>query len=106
MFYFAGARNGRLIKTINSQTARRPAEQKINTYHVGLMPYLLDRLKQIPDGDGTVDSYTPGPAPTDPCLPTSPDFVKTITASGRDTAMLKPRNTVNASDAGTANASA
>lgn len=33
MFYFAGARTGRLIKTINSQTARRPAEQKINTYH-------------------------------------------------------------------------
>jgi hypothetical protein len=28
--------------------------QKINAYHVGLMPYLLDRLKQIPDGDGTV----------------------------------------------------
>ena len=28
--------------------------QKINTYHVSLMPYLLDRLKQIPDGDGTM----------------------------------------------------
>ncbi len=28
--------------------------QKINTYHIGLMPYLLDRLKKIPDGDGTV----------------------------------------------------
>ena len=28
--------------------------QKINTYHVSLLPHLLDRLKQIPDGDGTV----------------------------------------------------
>jgi hypothetical protein len=28
--------------------------QKINTYHVGLVPYLLDRLKAIPDGDGNV----------------------------------------------------
>jgi hypothetical protein len=28
--------------------------QKINTYHVSLLPYLLDRLKQIPDGDGTL----------------------------------------------------
>ena len=28
--------------------------QKINTYHVGLMPYLLDRLKKMPDGDGTM----------------------------------------------------
>jgi hypothetical protein len=28
--------------------------QKINTYHVSLVPYLLAKLKQIPDGDGTV----------------------------------------------------
>jgi hypothetical protein len=28
--------------------------QKINTYHVGLLPYLFDRLKKIPDGDGTM----------------------------------------------------
>ena len=28
--------------------------QKINAYHVSLLPYLLDRLKQIPDGDGTM----------------------------------------------------
>ena len=28
--------------------------QKINTYHVGLVPYLLDKLKAIPDGDGNV----------------------------------------------------
>ena len=28
--------------------------QKINTYHVGLVPYLLDKLKKIPDGDGNV----------------------------------------------------
>ena len=28
--------------------------QKINTYHVSLVPYLLDKLKKIPDGDGNV----------------------------------------------------
>jgi hypothetical protein len=28
--------------------------QKINTYHVGLVPYLLDRLKRTPDGDGNL----------------------------------------------------
>jgi hypothetical protein len=28
--------------------------QKINTYHVGLVPYLLDKLKAIPDGDATL----------------------------------------------------
>jgi len=28
--------------------------QKINTYHVGLVPYLLAKLKAIPDGDGNV----------------------------------------------------
>jgi hypothetical protein len=28
--------------------------QKINAYHVSLMPYLLERLKAIPDGDGTM----------------------------------------------------
>ena len=28
--------------------------QKINTYHVGLVPYLLDKLKAIKDGDGNV----------------------------------------------------
>jgi hypothetical protein len=28
--------------------------QKINTYHVSMVPYLLDKLKAIPDGDGTV----------------------------------------------------
>jgi hypothetical protein len=28
--------------------------QKINTYHVGLMPYLLDKLKKTPDGDGNM----------------------------------------------------
>jgi hypothetical protein len=28
--------------------------QKINTYHVGLLPHLLDRLKATPDGDGTM----------------------------------------------------
>ncbi|MGE0360292.1 MAG: DUF1552 domain-containing protein [Vicinamibacterales bacterium] len=28
--------------------------QKINAYHVSLIPYLLDRLKRTPDGDGTL----------------------------------------------------
>ena len=28
--------------------------QKINTYHVSLVPYLLAKLKNIPDGDGNV----------------------------------------------------
>jgi hypothetical protein len=28
--------------------------QKINAYHVSLLPYLLDRLQAIPDGDGTM----------------------------------------------------
>ncbi len=34
------------------------------------------------DGDGILDTSTPGPDPTDPCLPTSPDYAKTVTASG------------------------
>ena len=28
--------------------------QKINTYHVSLIPYLLDKLKKTPDGDGSL----------------------------------------------------
>jgi hypothetical protein len=28
--------------------------QKINAYHVGLVPHLLDRLARTPDGDGTM----------------------------------------------------
>ena len=28
--------------------------QKINTYHVSLIPYLLEKLKKTPDGDGTL----------------------------------------------------
>ena len=28
--------------------------QKINAYHVSLVPYLLDRLKRTPEGDGTM----------------------------------------------------
>lgn len=27
---------------------------KINTYHVGMIPYFLDKLKKSPDGDGTL----------------------------------------------------
>ncbi len=39
--------------------------QKINTYHVSLVPYLLAKLKAIPDGDGNVLDNSPiiyGPA--------------------------------------------
>ncbi len=34
------------------------------------------------DGDGILDKLVPGPDPTDPCLPTSPDYDKTVSASG------------------------
>ena len=34
------------------------------------------------NNDGIGDTYVPGPAGTEPCLTTSPDFVKTVTASG------------------------
>jgi hypothetical protein len=32
--------------------------QKINTYHVSLLPHLLERLKRIPDADGTLLDHT------------------------------------------------
>jgi hypothetical protein len=32
--------------------------QKINTYHVSLVPYLLDKLRKTPDGDGTLLDHT------------------------------------------------
>ena len=35
-----------------------------------------------PDADTLPDTWVPGPPPTDPCLPTSPDYDKTVTASG------------------------
>jgi hypothetical protein len=34
--------------------ARITQYEKINRYHVGLMPYFLEKLKSIPDGDGTL----------------------------------------------------
>ena len=34
------------------------------------------------NNDGTGDTYVPGPAGTDPCLTNSPDYKKTVTASG------------------------
>jgi len=34
------------------------------------------------NGDGTVDTYVPGPDPSEPCLPTSPDYDKTVIATG------------------------
>lgn len=35
-----------------------------------------------PDADTLPDTVVPGPPPSDPCLPTSPDYDKTVTASG------------------------
>ena len=32
--------------------------------------------------DDILDTFVPGPDPSDPCLPTSPDFDKTVTATG------------------------
>jgi outer membrane protein insertion porin family len=34
------------------------------------------------DGDGFFETSVPGPAPSEPCLPTSPDYDKTVTATG------------------------
>jgi outer membrane protein insertion porin family len=34
------------------------------------------------NGDGVLDTYVPGPPPTEPCLPTSPDYDKTVIATG------------------------
>lgn len=34
------------------------------------------------NGDGTLDTYVPSPSPTVPCETTSPDYQKTVTASG------------------------
>ena len=34
------------------------------------------------DGDGINDTEVPGPAPSDPCLPTSPDYDKTVRSTG------------------------
>jgi len=38
--------------------ARLEALTKINTYHVGLFAYMLDRLKSTKDGDGTLLDHT------------------------------------------------
>ena len=34
------------------------------------------------NADDILDTFVPGPDPSDPCLPTSPDFDKTVTATG------------------------
>ncbi|WP_159459927.1 BamA/TamA family outer membrane protein, partial [Colwellia marinimaniae] len=34
------------------------------------------------DGDGKNDTYVPSADPSDPCLPTSPDFSETVYADG------------------------
>jgi len=31
---------------------------KLNRYHVGMVPYFLDKLKRTPDGDGTLLDHT------------------------------------------------
>jgi outer membrane protein insertion porin family len=37
---------------------------------------------QDTNGDGKIDTWVPGPPPSDPCLPTSTDYDKTVTATG------------------------
>ena len=41
-------------RTISEREDRIIEFQKINTYHVGLVPYLLEKLKKTPDGDGNL----------------------------------------------------
>jgi outer membrane protein insertion porin family len=37
---------------------------------------------QDTNGDGKIDTWVPGPPPSDHCLPTSTDYYKTVTATG------------------------
>ena len=55
VFADAGATTGFHIASHHNEREDRIADfAKINRYHVSLIPYLLDKLKHIPDGDGSV----------------------------------------------------
>ena len=55
VFTEAGATTGFHIASHHNEREDRITDfAKINRYHVGLIPYLLGKLKQMPDGDGSV----------------------------------------------------
>jgi hypothetical protein len=55
VFTEAGATTGFHIASHHNEREDRIADfAKINKYHVSLLPYFLGKLKQIPDGDGSV----------------------------------------------------
>ena len=55
VFTDAGVSTGFHIASHHQEREDRILEfAKINTWHVGLLPHLLDRLKNTPDGDGSV----------------------------------------------------
>jgi hypothetical protein len=54
VFSEAGATTGFHIASHHNEREDRITDfAKINRYHVSLIPYFLDKLKQIPEGDGT-----------------------------------------------------
>jgi hypothetical protein len=55
VFSEAGATTGFHIASHHNEREDRITDfAKINKYHVGLIPYFLEKLKQIPDEDGSV----------------------------------------------------
>src|SRR3954469_24881077 len=55
VFSDAGATTGFHIASHHNEREDRITDfAKINRYHVGLIPYLLEKLKQMPDEDGSV----------------------------------------------------
>ncbi|TZF91159.1 outer membrane protein assembly factor BamA [Cognatilysobacter lacus] len=44
--------------------------------------YTAGTFQDTDNNPTTPNVYVPGPAPTEPCLPSSPDYAKTITATG------------------------
>jgi hypothetical protein len=55
VFTEAGATTGFHIASHHNEREDRITDfAKINRYHVSLIPYFLEKLKQIPDGDGSV----------------------------------------------------
>jgi hypothetical protein len=55
VFSEAGATTGFHIASHHNEREDRILDfAKINRYHVSLIPYFLEKLKQIPDGDGSV----------------------------------------------------